>query len=378
MKKIVNILSVTMLAAFGWACTSDMDYNAGKVGSISELYFPEDGYYLELVSGNDKSTLFSWSPALASDGYAPMYEVVFYGDASGKTEIARVSAGNTTSIAIPHKTLNKVMNLTGTLPEAVGKVYWTAVASRAVTESATRPAVREMDVKRLKGFKVAPEELYLTGSATETGADITAARRFADVGDGEIFEIFTRLGSGDFSITDGNTADARRFNISGGLINEDNSSPVSSSYDGIYRIRIDLSTSSATIQRFENVRWVMCIQKNAQRPLAYQGGGVWSGTGLKTNFESGWKDDRYFFRAELDGTTIKLGGNKSDFGGAPSNKASLSWDVYFTEEGNADWDYSYKVIPFYHGSVDLSVNVTLNLNDSAARYNHTIEFPDFE
>lgn len=367
-----------MLAAFGWACTSDMDYNAGKVGSISELYFPVDGHYLELVSGNDKSTLFSWSPATASDGYAPMYEVVFYGEASGKTEIARVSAGNSTSIAIPHKTLNKIMNLTGTLPEAVGKVYWTAVASRAVTESAARPAVREMDIKRLKGFKVAPEELYLTGSATETGADITAARRFADVGDGEIFEIFTRLGSGDFNVTDGNTAAARRFHISGGLINEDNSSPVSSSYDGIYRIRIDLSTSSATIQKFENVRWVMCIRNGEKRPLAYQGGGVWSGTGLKTNFESGWKDDRYYFRAELDGSTIKMGNSKMDFGGAPSNKASLSWDVYFTEEGNPDWDYSYKVIPFYHGSVDLNVNITLNLNDSAARYNHTIEFTDFE
>lgn len=360
------------------SCNSDMEYNAGKVSSVEELYSPANQYYLELVSGNNRTARFSWSPAHASDGYSPMYEVVFFKDASAQEEIARVSAGVSTAIEIPHKTINKIMNATGTLPEAIGKLYWTVVASRATTESASRPDVRVMEVKRLKGFKVNPDALYLTGSATEAGAEIADAQKFADVGSGEIFEIFTRLGSGTFNITDGNTSSARRFNISGGVISEENASPIASSYNGIYRIRIDLSTSSATIDQIANVRWVMCIQKNDLRPLTYDGNGVWSGTDLATNFASGWKDDRYFFRAELNGQTIKIGNNKSDFGSAPSNKSSLTWDVYFASEGNPDWDYSYKVISFYHGSVGLKVNIKLCLNASASHYYHTIEFPDFK
>ncbi|MBR2013921.1 MAG: SusE domain-containing protein [Alistipes sp.] len=376
MNKIVKLLSISVVALFA-ACTSDMDYNAGHVSSIEELYAPSEGYYLELVSGSTAATTFSWSPANVSDGYAPMYELVFYKDAAGQQEISRISAGTATSVSVPHKTINKIMNATGTEPEAIGTLYWSAVASRSIVESETMPKARALDVKRLKGFKVAPERLYLTGSATEAGASIANAMPFSVFDDGEVFEIFTQLSSGDFNITDGTDDSARRFNISGGLISEENSSPISSSYNGVYRIRIDMATCAATIDKVENMRWVMCIQKNVLCPMVYQGNGVWYGEGFETNFNSGWNDDRYFFRAELNGQTIKIGNNKMDFGGAPSDKPSYTWNVYFTEEGNPDWDYSFKAISAYHGSVGMHVNVKLVMNASAEYY-HTIDYTDLE
>ncbi len=377
MKNWIKI-GVLALSSIVTGCTSDMDYNAGQVSSVAELYAPANHYYLELASGSNQATTFSWSPANVSDGYSPMYEVVFYKDAAATQEISRISAGVSSSISLAHKVINKIMNATGTEPEAIGKLYWTVTASRAVTESILKPIVREMDVKRLKGFKINPDALYITGSATEGGVNIGDALAMTNVSDGEIFEIFTHLGSGNFNITDGSTASARRFTITNGLIREEDSTPINSSYNGIYRIRIDLSTSSATIDEVKNMRWVMCIQKNDLRPLVYQGNGVWRGENLASNFDSGWKDDRYFFRAEIGGATVKIGNNKSDFGGAPSNKASLTWNVYFAPEGNPDWDYSYKVIAFYRGSIGLNTNITLCLNASTGNYYHTIEFPDFE
>lgn len=377
MKRIFKLLSFSAVA-FLAACTSDIEYNSGKVSSIEKLYAPADGYYLELVGGSTSATEFSWSPAKVDDGYSPMYEIVFYKDADGKEEISRISAGSSTSLSVAHKALNKIMNFTGTEPEAIGKLYWSAIASRGVTVSENLPEIRSMDVKRLKGFKVAPEKLYITGTATEAGADINNAMLMAVDSEGEIFEIFTRLGSGEFNISDGNADGARKFNISGGLILEDNSDPIQSSYNGVYRVRIDMATCAASIDKVDNMRWVMCIQKNDLCPMVYQGNGVWYGEGFETNFNSGWNDDRYFFRAELNGKTIKIGNNKMDFGGGPSNQPSYTWPVWFdVPEGNPDWDYSYKAISFYHGSVGLHVNVKLVMN-AESEYYHTIDYTDFE
>lgn len=377
MKKIAYLLLTALLPAV--SCNLDMEYNAGEIAPIPALYSPADGHYVQLASGNGYSVVFNWAPTSASDGMPPMYELVFYDDATSDKEVGRISAGATTSLTVTHKDLNKIMNLRGVLPDATGDIYWSVVASRAANDTRSHPTPRKLTLKRLKGFKVPPEMLYITGPATEAGDDIAEALKFQRFSEGEVYEIFTRLTDGAYNIADGNTASARLFGINGGILQEEVSTPVNNTLgEGVYRIRVDLATSSVTIDLVENVRYVMCPAPEDPRMLTYVGNGVWKGENLLSNFVGLRNDDRYFFRADIGGVNQKIGNDKVNYGPAPANTESLEAIVYLQPEGVPEWDYSFKVIPFYNSSVGLRQNVELYLNASKANYYHRIEFPDYQ
>ncbi len=368
MKQIFRYFTIALTALTAVSCNQDMEYNPGGVSGVQHLYAPDNSYYVELASGNGQYVDFTWEGSNAEDGGAPLYEVVFYSDAAGSQELSRINAGAANSLSIAHKDINKVMNLAGVEPDSEGAVYWSVVASRGISDAPSRPEPRELVVKRMKGFKIAPENLYLVGSSTETGADISLARQFMALSPGEEYEIFTRLTAGEYNIADGTGADARLFNVTSGIISEDNSDPIAHTNDGVYRIKVDLTSSSVTIDLVENFRLKTCSDYS-ENALEYRGGGNWGAENIIPNFAS---DDRYFFRADIGGVDTKIGSTNWDNPSAPADKAEVSWDTQVIVNGD-NWGYSYKVIPTYRGE-KFKMNATVSLNADLPTYSHTAYF----
>ena len=173
MKKILNILMAALVLT-GISCSEDLEYKPGGVTPVQTLLLPADNYYVELQSASTATLRFSWEPALAADGQLPHYEVVFFGKPGGEI-IYRCDAGSSTSVDIVHKEINRIANAAGIDVGADGAVYWSVVSSRGVDTAPVVATPRRLELTRLLGFNVIPDQLFLTGEATEGGSDLENA-----------------------------------------------------------------------------------------------------------------------------------------------------------------------------------------------------------
>ncbi|MDR0510932.1 MAG: SusE domain-containing protein [Rikenellaceae bacterium] len=379
MKTKAIIAAATALATAGWwGCTENMNYTPGGTGAAGMTpRLPANNYYAELSSKGGVTLIFAWDPGTAEDGQLPMYEVAFYTSPTGGREVYRISAGSGSTVAIGHKEINKAASAAGVDVGQEGTVYWGVIASRGANESASA-ARNRITVKRLFGFNVIPANVYITGSGSETGEDLSKALRFKPAGeDGGEFEIFTELGAGSYSFVDGRGGTVRRFGVSGTELVESDA-PTAVASPGIYRIVLDFNTRNVSMQQISNMRYVMCIKKNVICALEYRGNGYWRSENFTVNFNDGWDDDRYFFRCLTDGADTKVGARNPDFGGSPgSGYTGPQFYTYFGQpEGNPDWDYSFKAISSYRGATTKKVNVNLYLSGELDNYYHLIEYLD--
>ena len=89
---------------------------------------------------------------------------------------------------------------------------------KALTEI-TASQSRILELQRPAGFAELPAALYITGSATEGGDDVTKAVKFKML-DAGVFEIYTSLKAGTYYFTDKPAADGKKFYIEGVVIKE--------------------------------------------------------------------------------------------------------------------------------------------------------------
>ena len=193
MKKILNILMAALVLT-GISCSEDLEYKPGGVTPVQTLLLPADNYYVELQSASTATLRFSWEPALAADGQLPHYEVVFFGKPGGEI-VYRCDAGSSTSVDIVHKEINRIANAAGIDVGADGAVYWSVVSSRGVDTAPVVATPRRLELTRLLGFNVIPDQLFLTGEATEGGSDLENACVGRKTGDGE-FTFYQQLEAG--------------------------------------------------------------------------------------------------------------------------------------------------------------------------------------
>ena len=377
---ILNRIKLLVLAGASFiaiSCGGNMEYNPGGVEGVKALNAPNNNYYVELASGDGKAVTFSWSASTAEDGGSPLYEVVFFKDAAGTEEVQRVSGGIQTSLSITHKELNKILNTAGVEPDTDGTLYWTVIASRGVTDASTQPTPRMFTAKRMKGFKIAPEVMYLVGSASETGDDLSKARKLRTIKAGEEYEIFTRLSPGTYNITDGNGAGARYFNVNNGIIQENVATPTNNTLSGVYCVKVDLTSSSVTVKEVTNVRYFSCRYTTQPFYMTYQGNGEFKAEGFAPDFTgASWGEDRYLFRGEIGGADTKFGSNNAD--AAASNSAAKVTHDTFVMPYTANYTYSFRAIAEYKDKNGQLMNAILTLKGELAQYTHTIEYTDFK
>jgi len=365
------ILFVVMLTMVG--CKSDdMEYHDPGVNPVEALYAPINNQILKLSSEPTASLLFQWSPGYAQDGQAVIYEVVFYKASDKENPVYRIPAvePGRPYLTISHIDINKACAMAGIPTGETGSVFWSVVSWRGVSSAACTQK-NELIVTRLEGFEVIPENVYITGTGSEAGTELSNAIIMQKIEAGK-FEIYTELDSdGEFFFVDRLTVDAERYYIDsdGNFTDANNNETSTIDTKGVYRITLDFTNKGLTVTKITKMGLWFCPSNAVTIDMAYVGLGVWSGTGDVEFKQEGWgRDQRYKFQLETDKGTMQIGtlnGTDSD----PNADSPASYYYVKLLDRVDQWDDKWK----FAAEMDMA-NVTIALHmQGGAPYTHTVK-----
>lgn len=370
LKNIAYILLATVLLA---SCTEDMNFKDAKVNAVAELYTPDNGKSVELITAEGASLFFEWEAVRSQDSGAPIYEVVFdKKDGDFSSPIYRVPSadnGMRNYASITHKTINSVAAKADIEAGEVGSIKWAVASSRGLNEALSTSS-RELTIKRLLGFADIPLSVFITGEATETGTTIENAHQLAYIQESKdivYFEIYTELIADKtyHFISNKDPKISRSFYIANNII-EEGDKTVKVTKTGIYNIKLDFTTAVATIEEVKSFGLWNCEKESVIFPTKYQGAGVWSDIATLS-----FPEDRYKMEMELvkaDGSTYKqMWGTVNTTDGKPNTPDGA---YYYTKKvNNSDrWDDKWK---FLNEMNNANVEVVISLQGTAP-YTHSI------
>lgn len=372
MKTIYSKFLLLCILIFAIGCRNEDKMSNTNVSAVEKLYAPADKTFYNLVANS--SALFEWQPAHAEDNGMVMYEVAFDkegGDFSSPVKVVPADGnGYKTTLNISFKDLNNIAELAGIKPEETGKLRWMVWSSKGVNVQKSS-VIRTIEVQRSPGFPT-PDELYITGSATEGGAAIASALPMKKI-DNNVYEIYTQLkeGSYQFATTKKGTPDLFYFDANklakGG----------SNTYSGatkVYRIRIDFSNGTYKMDEVNKIElWFPPFQKFLFE-YNYAGKGTWTALNKYIEFkQEGWgRDERYKFRytfTSKEGTKFEewYGSVNQDNKRPDGNQPASYWYLYQQTKGN-EWDYTFK---FKSEDDKANVNGIIDLSATAPAYTHS-------
>ena len=365
MKKIFyNIFVLLSFVMLMSACgTDDMEFKNADVTEVKKLYEPATEKAINLTSSG--SLYFSWEPAIAQDGGAPLYEVYFdkeRGDFSSPLYVLPSDLNGYSSGAdISHKILNKIAKLAGAEPGETISLVWTVVSSRGINQKMCKES-NKITVTRIQGLED-PGQVYITGNGSEAGNNLSNAIALHRSGDGE-YEAYVKLVAGGiYKFVDSKSGTPAEYYIADGKLQE-GSEGTENTLDGVYRIKLDFGTASAsTPVEITEVGFWFCPNNKIEWKLTYQGKGVWKGAGPVNFKQEGWGlDERYKFRVTVKDSKGKE--SQEDWGpanygedGKPSGTAKYyNLAVYnSTEQFDPKWKFAND---FNGKTVNLTVKMT--------------------
>lgn len=372
----MKAISITYAMLFSFilaftACSSDGEVRDLGVTAVKTLYEPDNGKAVVLQPSASASLYFEWEPSLAEDGGVVLYEVVFDkadGDFSDPVYISTAdNNGGSNHATITHKQLNQIAALAGIESAAQGTLKWTVYASKGI-DPVRAEEERTLTLTRLAGFAEVPGQLYITGEATEVGADLDKAMVMKKVADGE-FEVFIKLTEGkSFKFVSANTGTPTEYSLNGEKLVEGGS--IMAAKTGIYKYYIDFNAGSFTSKEVTKVKWFLnWSQKEIE--LDYQGLGVWALNGYTVTGLTGSDntDDRYKFRMESsDGETEWRAAINND-----SKPTGNDEYYYMAEKTNVEQWTNNEVwkTPATDGWSDKTYDITFSLN-TQGEYTHNL------
>lgn len=375
MKTIIAkiFIAFSFLACIAGCKKSDMEYKDPKVSPVDELYAPLDNQQLILSTQVGAHLLFQWAPSHAQDGQLVSYEVDFYAEADTSKPVYRIVSDNTGEelyATITHIDINKACAAAGIPSGETGTVYWSVSSWRGLS-SAVCPQKNKLVVKRLEGFEVIPDSVFLTGAASETGDDIAKAIPMQKTDDGK-FEIYTQLkAQGGYKFVDrtAGTPTTYYINTSGKLAEADNGESADVANAGIYRITLDFTNKGTTMTGITKIGVFFCPSNAVILDLDYKGLGVWSGsTVIHLQPESWGLDERYKFQMETSAGTEQLG-TAIDSDSPPDANSPASYYYVKLLDQTSQWDHKWK---FDHALDGQNATVTLTLKGGAP-YTHSVK-----
>ncbi|UYQ94160.1 SusE domain-containing protein [Chitinophaga horti] len=361
---IYSLLAATLAITTFASCEKDKEINS-NISTVKELYYPEVGKYLKLQPATTAVVNFEWSPARAEDGSLVMYEVAF--DTLGGDfqrpiyTVASNGNGVQNALSLSHKVLNTVASKAGIQPSTSGSLQWTVIASKGLNEKKAE-ASRVIVIERPSGFTEIPSNVFITGAATEGGADLASAKPMKLNADG-VFEIFTRLKDGAYQFVDRNSGTPVTYSIQGTRLAEGGENQQAG--DKVYRIRLDFANAAAEMTEITGVGVFASAYNRSVGNLAYAGNGTWTGTNLPIAYYDfgSWKDDRFKFQlltADAGGTPGAMfygSVNQSNSTPPDANTPEAYYSVVPVD--NSQWDFTYK---YPAGSDGKAGDFTLELN----------------
>jgi len=355
-------------------CKKDETLKNLNVAAVQTLYEPVDNKSVVLKASATASVYFEWEPALSEDGTLTMYQVAFDkvgGDFSKPLFVVTADGNGANSHAtITHKQINKIAAMAGILSSETGKMIWTVISSKGVNPKIGAKS-NTLEVTRLAGFADMPASVYLTGEATEKGADLSKAVAMKSVSDG-VFEIYTQLTAGKtYNFTDANAGTPRQFYTDSKAVLLEGTTGSTVATTGVYRINLDFSIGASTITQVTKVEFFFCPLNVFQFSLDYVANGVWTAKSKPITFkqESWGRDQRYKFRmSTLDAT----GATVYEWWGAPasldSTPTGLDSYYYLLLVDGDQWNNKFKfAAEMDKALVDMSVIMSPN-----GAYTHSV------
>lgn len=249
------------------------------------LLSPADGTTIVLDETTPNETVtFTWEPAASSAGYSVTYEVLIDEVGTDFEEplfiAASANSGTETSFTITFESLNQVLAFGGFPPNTESQVSF---AIRANSLSRSTITTAQLTLVPFES-EIIPQSLFISGSATETGEDISQAialRRLTN-SDGilsNVHEVYTSLTAGEtYKFFSERSLPALEYGGSDGTLELFGDAIVAQN-SGQFRIKVDLDAN--TYELLEIDFWSMVGTPinggwDGDEPLDYQGAGVWS------------------------------------------------------------------------------------------------------
>ncbi|MCJ8209027.1 SusE domain-containing protein [Mucilaginibacter sp. RS28] len=374
MKKTLYCLVAGLAALlFITSCKKDKTIKNADVTAVTNLFAPEDAKAVKIPSGASGSVTFEWAQAHASDNGLVLYEVAFDKDGGdfSKPLYTVPSDGNGlyNKLTLSYSDLNKIASIAGAKPEEIAKLIWTVRSSRGVnlTPSTVK---RTIMVQRPVGFE-SPDAVYITGSATEGGTDISKAVKMKKVGEGK-FEVYTSLKPGTYQFVDAKTGIIKKYSFNGSRLVEDGETNNSDTKV----VKLEVSFNDALFKATEVTRvglWFSADNK-IWFDLTYAGNGTWTADNKPIVFhqESWGRDERYKFRftfKNADGSTTDQYFGSTNRDNSAATSATSPTYFYMVPVDNSVYDYTFK---FNHDFDNKSADIKVMMNADVPAYTHTV------
>jgi starch-binding outer membrane protein SusE/F len=353
-------------------CKDDDQEVTPTVTSLSLTQFPEDqSYFLLNPAGTDSVKIF-WEHSKASDATLVMYSVQFDEEGGDFSQpvgtVVTDSVGLSKRARIHHKTLNIIAENAGIEPLAKGKLKWRIVASTGIVSAYSEEHI--IEVERPIGIAEIPNNLYLTGDATEAGTNVTKGIIFKKLSPG-VFEIFTSLGAGTYKFVNNIiTSPVVSFYPAGGVIKKSGIAGSPADTKRLYHIYLDFNTAESRISEILSVGLWHGADNDVLHALVYQNNGMWTISGI-TPYTTGL-DNRYKFKMTkkaADGTLSDIfWGSSAAINNPPVTGTAATYFYLFPREDFSQYDYSYKFsVASENKVIDLSFILT-----SSVPYTHKL------
>jgi hypothetical protein len=364
MKNIKYIWFLLILLAFGWACTEED--NLEPIGNW-ELTEPSISApaATDLTLNEDVPNAplrFEWTEAESSNRYQVRYALVVdsASNADFSTPILSITSGNggrNLFVETTHQKLDQALSVAGYDAGATIDLKYAVIATSLDKKTMAAKAIK---IKRFL-TEAAPLQLFISGTATEKGADLSQAipmKAFKDA-DGNLtgeFEIYTSLEAGKtFRFYSRNDNQALVYGLKDGLLKK-NGEPFSVPESGPFRIKVNFNNNTMemlTINKWSIVGNVIAGGWGGDEALQYKGNSVWQGTVTLAAQDD--ESSRFIFRAN------------GDWGYLLKRIKGTENELYMeSQAGNAG--IQIEDIPVN----ELGLNI-ITLNLAADKYSYTIE-----
>lgn len=283
--KNIKLLFVAF-TAFALMTSCEEEENLAPIGEW-DLTDPalesQDAINLEEDSPNEEFE-FNWDPAVSSERYQVRYQVVIdtvgnENDGNPILSKASENGGRDTQVAFTAAEIDLALSYAGYAAGEVSELEITVIANSIDKQSLDS---HTLSISRFD-TEYKPEQLFISGSATEAGNNLSEAIPARALTDSEgnltyIFEAYTHLEAGEtFRLFSNTELPAHIYGGSEGNI-EKNATGISVEESGEYRLSFDFENSTYDLMPIEKLSIVGDVIPNGwggDEPLDYIGNGVW-------------------------------------------------------------------------------------------------------
>lgn len=362
---------------------------------LSDFNFITGDTSLVLTGSSQDTIVLKWEKSIAENSTLVFYKLQFSDnneDFSDPThEMIPGRLGSNSFIEITDSLLNIIAEKSAIRQLSTDKLYWRVIASNGINSTIINGGSKHLEISRPNGFAAFPEQLYITGSASPGGEDISkslilkAIKKKSDNSlDSAFYNIVLPLKKGEFKLVNALEGRIRSFGFenNGDIIEifDDNDLKNVCPADGIYHISLNFNTKSTEYASVERVELVVIRNNqpdNIISTLSYSDDYTWKSTFVSTLSDGSNLPAGAMYKFRFSGKTVNTNNPFTAYWGSLSETSSppttSSLESYFhVMRVNNDLKNYYRFpTAVSGGSSGKNIQAVLVMNPADENYYHT-------